>query len=95
MLSPFLKALAFAKTPAGRKVITEAIRVARSEEGRKLIAQARKVATTPEGKRLLQQARQHLANAPAEARRDVEQSEGWQKLRKRFDNRRPDAPGPP
>jgi hypothetical protein len=93
--APFLKALAFARTPAGRKVIAEAIRVARSEEGRKLISQARKVATSPEGKRLLQQARQHLVSTQADARRDVQQSPGWQKLRKRFDDRGPGSSGPP
>jgi len=52
------KAIKFARSPQGRKVLMEAIRVARSEEGKKLIAQARKVATTPEGKRLLAQARE-------------------------------------
>jgi hypothetical protein len=93
--TPFLKALAFAKTPAGRRVITEAIRVARSEEGRKLIAQARKVATSPEGKRLLKQAREHLVSTQAEARRDVQQSPGWQKLRKRFDDGGPGTPKSP
>jgi hypothetical protein len=92
MPTPFLKALAFARTPAGRRVITEAIRVARSEEGRKLLSQARKVATSPEGKRLIQQARQHFVNTQAEARREVQQSPGWQKIRKRFDDRDPGSP---
>ena len=51
----------FARTPAGRKVLKEAIRIARSDEGRKLIAQARKVASSPEGKRLLDQAKHRPA----------------------------------
>src|SRR5205085_343171 len=32
------RAIKFARTPAGRKVMKEAIRIARSEEGRKMIA---------------------------------------------------------
>ena len=53
------KAIKFARTPEGRKVMQQAIRIARSEEGSKLISQARKVATSPEGKRLLQQTTEH------------------------------------
>jgi sensor histidine kinase regulating citrate/malate metabolism len=68
------KAIKFARTPAGRKVLAEAIRVARSEEGRKLIAQARKVATSPEGKRLLAQATEHAK----------QRAKAWQAIRERF-----------
>ena len=68
------KAIKFARSPQGRKVLMEAIRVARSEEGKKLIAQARKVATTPEGKRLLAQAKEHaklFAKGPGAAADEV------------------------
>ena len=85
---PLGKAIKFARTPAGRKVIKEAVRIARSEEGRKLIAQARKVASSPEGKRLLEQAK-HFVKAPAEAAHEVEKSKGWQALRERFNGRKP------
>ena len=81
------KAIKFASTPGGRKVIMEAIRVAQSEEGRKLIAQARKVATTPEGKRLLAQAKQHakqFAKAPGAAADQVDRAKAWQTIRDRF-----------
>lgn len=88
MATPFGRALKFARTPAGRKVLKEAIRVARSEEGRKLISQARKVASSPEGKRLLEQAR-HLVRASGYAAHDVEKSKGWQALRERFNGRKP------
>jgi hypothetical protein len=87
-MAPIRKAIKFARTPAGRKVMKEAVRIARSEEGRKLIAQARKVASSPEGKRLLEQAK-HLIKAPAEAAHDVEKSKGWQALRDRFNGRKP------
>lgn len=81
------KAIKFARSPQGRKVLMEAIRVARSEEGKKLIAQARKVATTPEGKRLLAQAKEHaklFAKAPGATADEVERAESWQKVRDRF-----------
>jgi hypothetical protein len=85
------KAIKFARSPAGRKVLVEAIRVARSEEGKKLIAQARKVATTPEGKRLLAQAREqakHFARAGGQAAshtaEDMERAKAWQNIRERF-----------
>jgi len=85
------KAIKFARSPAGRKVLVEAIRVARSEEGKKLIAQARKVATTPEGKRLLQQTKEQaklFAKAPIDrqgaAADDVERAQAWKKVRDRF-----------
>jgi hypothetical protein len=77
------KAIKFARTPAGRKVMKEAVRLARSDEGRKLIAQARKVAGSPEGKRLIAQAR-HLLKAPGEVAHDVEKSKGWQAFRERM-----------
>ena len=80
------KAIKFARTPAGRKVLKEAVRLARSEEGRKLIAQARKVAGSPEGKRLIAQAK-HLIQAPGEVAHDVEQSKGWQAFRDRFNGK--------
>jgi hypothetical protein len=86
------KALKFAQTPAGRKVLLEAIRVARSEEGRKLIAQARKVAGSPEGKRLLAQAREHakqLAKAPGQTAEEIERAKAWQNLRDRFNGGKP------
>ena len=88
MPTPLVRALKFVRTPAGRKVMKEAVRIARSEEGRKLIAQARKVAGSPEGKRLIEQAK-HLVKAPSEAVHDVEQSKGWQALRERFNGRKP------
>jgi hypothetical protein len=83
----FGKAIKFASTPGGRRVIMEAIRVAQSEEGRKLIAQARKVATTPEGKRLLAQAKEHaktIARAPGAAADEAERAKAWQTIRDRF-----------
>lgn len=80
------RAIKFARTPAGRKVLKEAVRLARSEEGRKLIAQARKVASSPEGKRLIEQAR-NLVKAPGGIAHDVEQSKGWQAFRDRFNGR--------
>jgi hypothetical protein len=83
------KAIKFARSPQGRKVMMEAIRVARSEEGKKLIAQARKVATTPEGKRLLQQAKEQaklFAKSPGAAADEVERAQAWQKVRDRFNN---------
>ncbi len=88
MPTPLGKAIKFARTPAGRKVLKEAVRLARSEEGRKLIAQARKVASSPEGKRLIEQAKQ-LVKTPGEVAHDVEQSKGWQALRDRFNGRKP------
>jgi hypothetical protein len=87
MPTPLGKAIKFARTPAGRKVLKEAVRIARSEEGRKLIAQARKVASSPEGKRLLEQAK-HFVKAPSEAAHEVEQSKGWQALRERLNGRK-------
>jgi DNA-binding transcriptional LysR family regulator len=87
MPTPLAKAIKFARTPAGRKVLKEAVRLARSEEGRKLIVQARKVAASPEGKRLIAQAR-HLVKAPGEVAQDVERSKGWQALRERLNGRK-------
>ena len=84
---PIGKAIKFASTPQGRKILAEAIRVARSEEGRKLIAQARKVATSPEGKRLLAQAKEHakqFAKSPARTAEDIERAKAWQNVRDRF-----------
>jgi hypothetical protein len=81
------KAIKFARTPAGRKVMKEAIKIARSEEGRKLISQARKVASSPEGRRLIEQAK-HLVKAPGEVAHEVERSKGWQSLRERFNGRK-------
>jgi len=81
------KAIKFARSPQGRKVLMEAIRVARSEEGKKLIAQARKVATTPEGKRLLAQAREQakqFVKTPGTAADEIDRAEAWQKVRDRF-----------
>jgi hypothetical protein len=84
----FAKAIKFASSPAGRKVLKEALRVARSEEGRKLIAQARKVADTPEGKRLLAQAK-HLARVPAEVVEDPKTASRLKALRERFNKSKP------
>lgn len=81
------RAIKFARTPTGRKVLKEAVRLARSEEGRKLIAQARKVAGSPEGRRLIEQAR-HLLKAPGEVAQEVEQSKGWQAFRDRFNGKK-------
>jgi hypothetical protein len=87
----FGKAIKFARSPAGRKVLMEAIRVARSEEGKKLIAQARKVASTPEGKRLLAQAKEHAklfakssGQAAGQTAEDIERAKAWQNVRDRF-----------
>jgi hypothetical protein len=87
MALPIGKAIRFARTPQGRKIMAEAIRVARSEEGRKLIAQARKVAASPEGKRLLAQAKEHakhFAKVPGQTADDVERAKAWQNIRDRF-----------
>jgi hypothetical protein len=95
MALPIGKAIKFARTPAGRKVLAEAIRVARSEEGRKLIAQARKVATSPEGKRLLAQAAEQAkqfarssgrtaGQATEQTADEIERAKAWQNLRDRF-----------
>jgi hypothetical protein len=88
MAGNFGKAIKFARTPAGRKVLVQVVRIARSEDGRKLIAQARKVANSPEGKRLIAQAK-HVIKAPGEVAHDVEQSKGWQAFRDRFNGRKP------
>ncbi len=39
--SPFVSVLKLAASPAGRKVIRQAVRIARTDEGRKLLAQGR------------------------------------------------------
>jgi hypothetical protein len=81
------KAIKFARTPTGRKLMLEAVRVARSEEGKKLIAQARKVAASPEGKRLLAQAKEQakqFAKAPGRTADEIERARAWQNLRDRF-----------
>ncbi len=77
------KAIKFASSPAGRKMIKEVVRVARTEEGRKLIAQARKVAASPEGKRLLDQAK-HLVKVPMEVVEDPNTAGRLKALRDRF-----------
>ena len=84
------KAIKFAKTPEGRKVLAQAVRIARSEEGRKLIAQARKVAASPEGKRLLANATQ-LLKTPAEKGQDGQQQTSTlrQIIRDGFKGRKP------
>jgi hypothetical protein len=87
MSIPLGKAIKFARTPAGRKMMKEAVRVARSEEGRKLIAQARKVATSPEGKRLLAQAK-NLVKTPSGTPEEIDRAKAWQALRERFDGRK-------
>jgi len=89
---PIGKALKFASTPTGRKMLVEAIRIARSEEGKKLIAQARKVATSPEGKRLLAQAREQakqFARAPGQSAEEIERAKAWQNIRDRFNGGKP------
>jgi DNA-binding transcriptional LysR family regulator len=88
MPTPLGRAIKFARTPAGRKVLKEAVRIARSEEGRKLIAQARKVAKSPEGKRLLEHARQ-VAKASSKATREMEKSKRLQALRERLNAKQP------
>ncbi len=82
------KAIKFASSPAGRKMIKEVVRVARTEEGRKLISQARKVAVTPEGKRLLEQAKR-LAKAPAEVVDDPQNASRLQALRDLLGKQKP------
>lgn len=84
----FAKAIKFASSPTGRKMIKEAVRIARTEEGRKLIAQVRKVADTPEGKRLLAQAK-HLAKVPAEVVEDPKTASRLRTLRERFNKPKP------
>lgn len=73
MPSPLIRALSFVSSPAGRKVLAQAVRVARSDEGKQLIGQARKVASTPEGRKLIEQAAKlrtgGTAKAPAAAER--------------------------
>jgi hypothetical protein len=84
---PIGKALKFARTPAGRKMLAEAVRIARSEEGRKLISQARKVAASPEGKRLLAQAKEHakqFAKGPGQTADEIDRAKAWQNVRDRF-----------
>ena len=56
MPSPLVRAIEFASSPTGRKLLAQAVRVARGDEGKKLIGQARKVASTPEGRKLIAQA---------------------------------------
>jgi hypothetical protein len=82
------KAIKFARTPEGRKVLQEAVRIARSEEGRKLIAQARKIASSPEGKRLLANAAALVAT-PKQTAKDARSSSLRQVLRDGFDGRKP------
>jgi hypothetical protein len=87
------KAIRFARTPAGRKMLQEAYRIARTEEGRKLIAQARKVASSPEGKRLILQATQLVrpaagASGDGEAAREADEAKGWEALRRRYGGKR-------
>jgi hypothetical protein len=91
MALPIGKAIRFARTPQGRKMLAEAIRVARSEEGRKLIAQARKVAASPEGKRLLAQAKEHAkqfakssGQAAGRTAEEIDRAKAWQNVRDRF-----------
>lgn len=79
----FAKAIKFASSPAGRKMLKEVVRVARTEEGRKLISQVRKVADTPEGKRLLAQAK-HLVKVPAEVVDDPRTASRLRALRERL-----------
>ena len=64
--SPFVSVLKLAASPAGRKVVRQAVRIARTDEGRKLLAQARKVATSPEGRKLIDQVKT-VAGKPAGA----------------------------
>lgn len=101
MSLPIGKALKFARTPAGRKMLVEAVRIARSEEGRKLIAQARKVASSPEGKRLMAQATEQakqFATGRVGKGMDAEEAaraKAWQNVRDRFNGgKRPGPPGP-
>jgi hypothetical protein len=82
----FAKAIKFASSPTGRKMIREVVRVARTEEGRKLIAQVRKVADTPEGKRLLAQAK-HIVKVPAEVVEDPKNASRLKTLRERLSRR--------
>ena len=82
------KAIKFARTPEGRKVLSEAIRLARTDEGRKLIAQARKVAASPEGKRLLTNAAK-LINTPKQTAKDAPSSTLRQTIRDGFNGRKP------
>jgi hypothetical protein len=65
---PLAKAIRFASTPEGRKMIQQAVRVARTEEGRRLLSQARKVADTPEGRRLIEHARGFAKSSAATAK---------------------------
>ena len=83
------KAIKLARTPTGRKVISEAIRLARSDEGKKLIAQARKVAASPEGRRLLANATQLLKTPEKGAGAAAEESPLRKIIRDGFNGRKP------
>ena len=67
MPSPLVRAIEFASSPTGRKLLAQAVRVARSDEGKKLIGQARKVASTPEGRKLIAQATRLRSGGTAKA----------------------------
>jgi hypothetical protein len=91
MALPIGKAIKFARTPTGRKMLVEAIRIARSDEGKKLIAQARKVASSPEGKRLLAQAKEQAkqfakpsGQTPGQTADEIDRAKAWQNIRDRF-----------
>jgi ribosomal protein L34 len=85
------KAFKFARTPEGRKVLSEAIRLARTDEGRKLIAQAKKVASSPEGRRLLANAAA-LVSTPKQTARNAQESGLRQVIRDGFESRKPPPP---
>jgi hypothetical protein len=72
-----------ATSPAGRRVLSYAVRVARTEEGRKLIAQAGKVARSPEGRKLISQVKA-VVKQPAENSEAAWHQTRFAALRRRF-----------
>lgn len=88
MATPLVRAIKFAASPTGRKLVNRAVRVARTEEGRKLIAQARKVATSPEGRKLIEQVR-NVAKHPPEMAKTAARQSRVEAIRERLRRRTP------
>ena len=73
MFGPILKGVGLAASPAGRKVIRQAVKLARSDEGKKLVAQAKKVAASPEARKLASRAAQTARNVGEAAKKPENQ----------------------
>jgi hypothetical protein len=58
VFGPILKGVGLAASPAGRRVIRQAVKFARSDEGRKVVAQVKKAAGSPEARKVASQAGQ-------------------------------------